>query len=70
MQFFILIYLEIYSEVDNLMSISVCICLNIDDEQTEYAMSEILRFITGLRVRLILSDEESKSLEELLFENG
>ena len=41
----------------------------IDDEQTEYAMSEILRFITGLRVRLILSSEESKSLEELLFEN-
>ena len=32
-------------------------------------MSEILRFITGLRVRLILSSEESKSLEELLFEN-
>jgi hypothetical protein len=47
-------------------------CLSIlflDDEQTEYAMSEILRFITGLRVRLILSSEESKSLEELLFEN-
>ena len=40
-----------------------------DDEQTEYAMSEILRFITGLRVRQILSNEESKSLEELLFEN-
>jgi hypothetical protein len=43
---------------------------HVDDEQTEYAMSEILRFITGLRVRMILSDEESKSLEELLFENG
>ena len=32
-------------------------------------MSEILRFITGLRVRQILTNEESKSLEELLFEN-
>ena len=35
-----------------------------DDEQTEYAMSEILRFITGLRVRQILSNEESKSCDK------
>ena len=41
-----------------------------DDEQTEYAMSEIIRFIAGLRIRQILSKHEAQSLEDLLFENG
>ena len=41
-----------------------------DDQQTEYAMSEIIRFIAGLRIRQILSKHEAQSLEDLLFENG
>ena len=41
-----------------------------DDEQTEYAMSEIIRFIAGLRIRQILNKHEAQSLEDLLFENG
>jgi ribonucleotide reductase beta subunit family protein with ferritin-like domain len=60
----------LYSTVEKFVFSILHMLISIDDEQTEYAMSEILRFITGLRVRMILSDEESKSLEELLFENG
>jgi len=41
-----------------------------DDEQTEYAMSEIVRFVAGLRIRNILTKHEAQSLEDLLFENG
>ena len=36
---------------------------------SDESMDQILRFIAGLRARLIIDKEETRSLEELLFEN-